>query len=64
MFNINSAWTSKINWTQALGVVASVLVVFGINIPPETQVAAIAGIQGVQAVATWVFRTWFTAKPV
>lgn len=59
---MNTAWLSKINWTQALGVLASVFVVFGIDVPPETQVAAVTGIQGTQAVLTWVFRTWFTAK--
>lgn len=59
---MNSAWLSKINWTQAFGVLASVFVVFGIDVPPETQVQAVAGIQGAQAVLTWVFRTWMTAK--
>ena len=57
---IKSAWYSKINWTQALALGASVLVVFGINLPPEVQVQIVAGIQAAQAVLTWVIKTWFT----
>ncbi|MER8619157.1 hypothetical protein NKG99_20355 [Mesorhizobium sp. M1409] len=57
---IKSAWYSKINWTQALALAASILVVFGVNIPPEVQVQIVAGIQAVQAVVTWALKTWFT----
>lgn len=57
-----SAWLSKINWTQAIGVLASVLVIFGINLDPATQAAAVAGIQAVAAVVTWIIRTFFTTK--
>lgn len=55
-----SAWLSKINWTQAVSVLASVLVVFGLNLDPSTQLAIVGVIQGIQAVVTWVLKTWFT----
>lgn len=60
---VESAWLSKINWTQAIGIAASVIAVVSGNkyqIPAETQLAIVAGIQGVQAVASWVLKTWFT----
>lgn len=56
---VRSAWFSKINWTQAVAVLASVGVVFGISMPPETQVSIVAGIQGAQALVTWALRTFF-----
>lgn len=59
---VKSSWASKINWTQAVALAASVAVVFGVPVEPETQVAIIAGIQGVQATATWILRTWFTKE--
>lgn len=55
-----SAWLSKINWTQAIAFLASILVIFGVDLPPETQVATVAAIQGIQSVVTWVLRTFFT----
>lgn len=58
---MNPPVKSKINWTQAVSFIASMLVIFGINLPPETQVAVVALIQAAQSVATWIFRTWFTA---
>lgn len=57
---VQSAWFSKINWTQAIGVLASVLVIFGINLDATTQVEVVAGIQGLVAVATWIMKTFFT----
>lgn len=59
---LNTAWASKINWTQVVAFAASVAVVFGIDVPDQTKVEAVAGIQGIQSVMTWMFRTWFTAK--
>lgn len=56
---VKSAWLSKINWTQAVSLLATLLAIKGINLDAETQVAVIAGIQGVQSAATWAFRTWF-----
>ena len=61
--DVQSAWASKINWTQAIGIVASILtVVTGskYSISAETQLSMVAGIQSVQAVVTWVIKTWFT----
>jgi hypothetical protein len=57
-----SSWASKINWTQIVGMAAMLLTVFGIEMDADTQVAAIAGIQGITSVVTWVLRTWFTDK--
>jgi hypothetical protein len=56
---VKSAWLSKINWTQAVAMLASVLVVWGIDLDAQTQVAIVATIQGAQSVVTWAFRTWF-----
>lgn len=61
--DVQSAWMSKINWTQAVGIMASVITVVSGNkysIPVETQLALVAAIQGLQGVASWVFKTWFT----
>lgn len=55
-----SAWASKINWTQAVSLVATILAVKGVNLDPDTQIAVVMTIQGIQAIVTWVFRTWFT----
>ena len=61
--DVQSAWASKINWTQAVGILASVITVVSGNkyqIPAETQLAIVATIQGIQGVTSWVFKTWFT----
>jgi len=58
--DVKSAWLSKINWTQTVGVLASILVVFGIDIPVQTQLAIVGGIQGVVALATWALKTFGT----
>ena len=60
---VQSGWLSKINWTQVIALVASVLVVVTggkFNITPEMQLAIVALIQAVQTVLTVVFRTYFT----
>ena len=57
-----SSFASKINWTQGLTLLASVLVVFGIELPTDIQLAFVAVIQGAQSVVTWVMRTWFTKE--
>lgn len=61
---VKSAWYSKINWTQAVGAAASVLVLASggaYNIPPEQQAIIVATIQGVQSIVTWILRTWFNS---
>lgn len=60
---VKSAWVSKVNWAQVIGISASALVFFTggkVNMPPEVQGEVVLGIQAVQAVATWVIKTWFT----
>jgi hypothetical protein len=59
---VKSAFLSKINWTQLISVLASLLVVFGIDIPPELQAHIATAITAVSAIATIVIRTWFTTK--
>lgn len=61
--SVNPAALSKVNWTQVVAVIASILVIFGIDLPVDQQLSIVAAIQAVQAVATIIFRTWFTAKP-
>ncbi len=56
---VKSAWLSKINWTQAVALLASLLAIKGFNLDAETQVAIVAGIQGIQSAVTWAFRTFF-----
>lgn len=61
---IKSAWASKINWGQAIGMVASVLVIVTggkVNIDASTQAALLGGIQAVVAVYTVVMKTFFTS---
>lgn len=55
-----SAWASKINWTQIIGVVAMLGAMFGLDLDAQTQAAIVAGIVAVQGVATVIFKTWFT----
>ena len=58
--DVKSAWLSKINWTQAIGVIASVAAVFGFDLSPAMQVQVVAGIQGIVAVVTWALKTFGT----
>jgi len=61
--DVQSAWLSRINWTQAVAVTASLLVFMTggkIDIPVETQVALVTAIQAVSGVVTWVLKTFFT----
>ena len=58
-----SAWLSKINWTQAVAVTASMIVLLTggkVDIPPEVQAQIVVGIGVLQGIVTWVFKTWFT----
>jgi hypothetical protein len=55
---VKSAWLSKINWTQAVGLLAAGLTFFGFNLPAETQASILAGIAGITAAVTWFFRTF------
>lgn len=60
--DVKSAWASKINWTQAVAVIASVLVLFGIDVPPEAQAQIVVAITSVSGIVTWVLKTWFTTS--
>lgn len=57
---IKSAWLSKINWTQAISMLAMVGTVFGLDLPPQTQADIVVAIGLAQGVMTWVFKTFFT----
>ena len=59
--DVKSSWLSKINWTQAVGLLATLLALKGITMSPETQVQVVVGIQAVVAAVTWVFKTFFTS---
>lgn len=62
LVDVKSAWLSKINMAQAVGLIASLLAVKGIDLPPETQAQIVVGVQALVSVATWVARTWFTTS--
>jgi hypothetical protein len=61
--DVQSAWASKINWTQAVAILASALVFMTggkVNIPLDVQVQIVTGITVAQGLITWVMKTWFT----
>ena len=55
-----SGFASKINWTQFLGLVASLLTARGFAIPPDMVPALLVAVQAVTALLTIIMRTWFT----
>lgn len=59
---VRSAWWSKINWVQAVTMLATIATVFGFDFPPELQAKIVATITGVSGVATVILRTWFTTS--
>jgi hypothetical protein len=59
---VKSAWVSKINWAQAISVLASFLALKGINLDPDTQANILTAIVSINAVVTWVMRTWFNGS--
>lgn len=60
---VKSGWFSKINWTAALGPVASgiaaFLAGFGLDLTSEQIIGVVIGVQTLQSILTWVFRTFF-----
>ena len=61
--DVQSAWWSKINWAQAVGVIASILVIVSggkIDLSPELQASAVLAIQAAISLLTVVFKTFFT----
>ena len=60
---VQSAWLSKINWTQAVQAVAMMLVWLSggaLNIDANQQAAIIVVIGVVGNIVTWIMKTWFT----
>ena len=58
-----SAWASKINWVQAVGIMASLVAVLSgnhFNIDVLTQAQIVLGINTVQGLLTVLLKTWFT----
>lgn len=58
---VKSAWYSKINWTQAIAMVAMAGTVFNLfDWTPAQQVEILAGITTIQSGVTWLWKTFFT----
>lgn len=59
--DVRSAWFSKVNWTQAVGIGASVLIVATggkVKIPLDQQLEIVAAIQALQGLVTWALKTF------
>lgn len=60
--SVKSSWWSKINWTQAVALVAMAGTVLNMfELTPEDQVKILAGITAVQSSTTWMWKTFFTS---
>lgn len=59
---VSSPATSKINWTAAVGFVASVAAIFGLDISAETQGLILQFITLIGFPLIMALRTWFTNK--
>jgi hypothetical protein len=51
-------FSSNVNWAQFVGLAATLLALFGINLDPATQTAVVTAIVSLTAVATWVLHTF------
>lgn len=59
--DVKSAWESKINWVQLIGVVAMIGTLTGLfDISAADQATIVGGILAVQGALTVILRTWFT----
>ena len=56
---MNAILTSKIFWTQVIGLFAMLGALFGLDVPAELQAQIVAGIMAFANVLTIIFRTWF-----
>ncbi len=56
---MNPSSFSKINWTQAVAFLAMLLTLFGIDMPDDVKLEAVALIQAAQSVLTWILHTYF-----
>lgn len=62
---VESAVSSKTNWTQFIGVGASLLTILSngkLNLTPDQLLAAVAGFQAVQGIVSVVLKTYFTGS--
>ena len=64
---MKSSFLSKINWTQVVAVVASLIIVFfpeayPYHLDSSSQVLVVFAIQAFQSLVTWALRTWFTTE--
>lgn len=55
---VKSAWLSKINWVNALGLIVGILAFFGVIVPPELQEQAGIAIAAITQVVTIILRIW------
>ena len=61
--DVSSGWWSKINWTQVIGFLCTVLALVlghGFEVSANVQLVIVAAIQAVQAAATVILKTYFT----
>ncbi|MGO8972978.1 MAG: hypothetical protein ACLQNV_05520 [Steroidobacteraceae bacterium] len=62
---VTSAWSSKVNWTQAVAAAAMILTLVSggkIGITPEQQAAAVVTIGVIGNIVTWAMKTFFTSS--
>lgn len=57
---VKSSMLSKINWTQGVGVLASILAIWNIEMTAEVQAATVIVIQFLVAIITATLRSKFT----
>src|SRR5436309_423754 len=60
---VQSAWWSKINWLQAIGIVSAMLVHFKgetFGVPDDLQTGMAVAIPCLMGFFTWLLRTFFT----
>ena len=60
-----SAWSSKINWTQAVAAFAMILTLVSggkVGMDVDQQAAAVVTIGVGCNIATWIMKTFFTAR--
>jgi hypothetical protein len=60
-----SAWASKINWTQAVAAFAMILTLLSggkVGMDADQQAAAVVTIGVGCNIATWIMKTFFTAR--
>ncbi len=61
---VKSAYTSKINITQLIGVAAMLASYFGLPLTPDQLAGIVTAIGTAQGVVTWIMKTWFSKSVV